>query len=56
MVVKSNFKQKIIFVTVFLEIRYLFLKNLKLALGIERATRNIWLFYRKSKTRNKENY
>ena len=40
MVVKSKFKQKNIFVPVivFLEIRYSFLKNLKLALGIKRVT------------------
>ena len=38
MVVKSYFKQKIIFVIVFLEIRYSFLKNLKLVLVIKRVT------------------
>ena len=41
MVGKSNFKQKITFVIVFLEIRYSLLKNLKLALGIKRVTRKI---------------
>ena len=40
MVVKSYFKQKIIFVIVFLEIRYSFLKNLKLVLVIKRVTWN----------------
>ena len=42
MVVKSHFKQKIIFVVVFLEIRYSFEQNLKLALGTTRDSRNIF--------------
>ena len=40
MVVKSNLRQKNYFVIVFLELRCSFLKNLALALGIKRATRN----------------
>ena len=42
MVVKSNFSQKYYFVPVivFLEIRYSFRINLKLAEGIKRDTRN----------------
>ena len=39
-VVKSNFKQKISFVIVFRKKRCSFLKNLILAIGIERVTRN----------------
>ena len=40
MVVKSNFKQKIFIANVFLEISLLFLNYLKLALGINRVTRD----------------
>ena len=45
MVVKSNFKQKFIFVIVFLEIRYSFLKYRILTSGIKRVTRNCPNFF-----------
>ena len=46
MVVKSNFRQKkSIFVIVYLEIRYSFLKNLILASGIKRVTHNSPIFF-----------
>ena len=38
MVIKSNLKQKIVFVIVFFETRQSFLNNLKLALCINRVT------------------
>ena len=54
MVVKSNFKQKVNFILVFLKIRYSFLKNLKLALSIKRITRKSATFSPLFKTKKQQ--
>ena len=56
MVVNQILNKRIIFVIVFLETRYSFFKNLKLALDIKCVTRNNLTFYRNSKTRHNKNY
>ena len=52
MVVKSILNRKIIFVIVFLEIRYSFIKNLKLPLGMKRVTHTSLIL----NTKNSKNY